>query len=92
MRTEEQEKRDFRLSILTLTVFNVLERLDPTDPTVVRQQQRVRSIEARLRFMLKTHPAEKIDALIEDAKEFIDGEVPVLLVEEATKLLKVPVE
>lgn len=92
MTSEELAKRDFRLSIMTLSVFNVLERLDTTDPTVVNQNKQARASEAMLRFMLKTSPPEKIEALIDDAKEFIDGELPVLLVEEAAKLLKVPTE
>ena len=92
MTNEELAKRDFRLSIMTLSVFNVLERLDPTDPYVLQQQQQARASEAVLRFTLKTSPPEKIEALIDDAKEFIDGELPVLLIEEAAKLLKVPTE
>lgn len=92
MTNEELAKRDFRISIYMLAVFNVMKRLDPNDPIVVRQQQHAQSVEAMLRFMLKTEPREKVEAWITDAKEFIDSEVPVMLLEEATKLLKVPTE
>ena len=90
MTSEELAKRDFRCMTLSILTHTVLSRIDPTDPEIIKREPELKDVKKRANAgfaVMRAMNPEKVDRLTEDVKEFIDHELPVMLVEELSALL-----